>query len=147
MKHYRILEKKGEKKQYIIQYLKKLFFGLFYWKKVNDTIYFKYEEAFNETKQLIEQSDYDGLEFGYHYIDAYKIFKTPTKIATAPPTIQPQPRITTPAPAPTPTPAPTVVPVVSNIQTETKISKSKAVFVPRTEYRKTNKSVFIPKNK
>lgn len=75
MKHYRILEKKDKDKQYIIQYLKKTFLGLYYWKNANDNIYNKYEEAFNGAKQLLVQEDYDNSEFGYHYIDVYKIFK------------------------------------------------------------------------
>lgn len=123
MKHYRILEKKGDKKEYTIQYLKKLFFGLYYWKKVNKTIYYKYEEAFNEVKQLISQIDYETLEFGYHYIDAYKIFKAPIKIVSPPSFIPP------------------VTPVTSEI------NKPKSVFVPKTEMKKITKSVFIPKNR
>jgi hypothetical protein len=75
MKHYRILEKKGEQKQYIIQYLKKLFFGLYYWKKLDKTIYYKYDDALNGVKQVLVQEDYETSEYGYHYIDAYKMFK------------------------------------------------------------------------
>ena len=85
MKHYRILEKKfafdGEtiaKKEYTIQYQKEIF-GLYYWKNINNIIYNKYEEAFNEAKQLIVQNDYDNEKFGYHYIDVYKIFKPKPK--------------------------------------------------------------------
>lgn len=75
MKHYRILEIKGEKKQYIIQYLNNVFFGLFNWKKLNNTIYNKYEDAFNDVKKIINHNDYETSQLGYHYIDAYKIFK------------------------------------------------------------------------
>jgi len=130
MKHYRILEKKGEKKEYKIQYLKKLIFGLHYWKKNNNIIYYKYEDAFNEVKQLIVQIDYDNLEFGYHYIDAYKIFKTPSKTITSPIS----PTLTTP----------TIN--VTKVISESRI-KTKASFVPKNSEKKISKSVFIPKNK
>ncbi len=76
MKHFRILEIKGSKnKQYIIQYIKKIFLGLFIWKKFNDIIYNKYEDALNDIKQNIIYNDYETTKLGYHYIDAYKIFK------------------------------------------------------------------------
>jgi hypothetical protein len=75
MRHYRILEKKKDEKTYIIQYTQKLFFGLFFWKKLNNMIYYKYEDAFNIVKGIITQTDYETLDFGYHYVDAYKIFK------------------------------------------------------------------------
>lgn len=88
MKHFRILEKKDINKEYTIQYLKKLFFGLFYWKNVDNTKYYKYEEAFNEVKKMIKQEDYDNLSYGYHYIDAYKIFKV--KNDTTPNVIEPK---------------------------------------------------------
>jgi hypothetical protein len=80
MKHYRILEKKGKTKQYIIQYLSNLIFGLSYWKTYYDStqpvIYDKYEEALTAVKKIIVQKDYETPIVGYHYIDAYKIFKT-----------------------------------------------------------------------
>ena len=78
MKHYRILERKGDKKEYIIQYLKKFIFGLYFWKKVDNTIYNKYEEALNGVKKIINQNDYETPTLGFHYIDAYKIFKYST---------------------------------------------------------------------
>ena len=118
MKHYRILEKKGDKKEYIIQYTKTLFFGLFYWKKANKTIYYKYEDAFNEVKQLLKQSDYENNKYGYHYIDAYKIFRikeTPKQSEISKPI-------------------------------ETPTTKTKSTFVHKgLKERKTNKSVFVPK--
>lgn len=77
MKHYRILEIKEDQKSYIIQYLKP-FFGLFFWKKANDSIYTKYDDALNDVKKLINQEDYDTKYKGYHYIDAYKLFKPRT---------------------------------------------------------------------
>lgn len=77
MKHYRILEMKDDQKSYIIQYLKP-FFGLFFWKKANDSIYTKYDEALNDVKKIINQEDYDTKFKGYHYIDAYKLFKPRT---------------------------------------------------------------------
>jgi len=82
MKHYRILEKKFafdsetlNKKEYVIQYQKRIL-GVYYWKNINNITYNKYEEAFNEAKQLIVPSDYDNTEFGYHYIDVYKLIKS-----------------------------------------------------------------------
>ena len=75
MKHYMILETKKDKK-YTIQYLKKTFFGLSYWKNLNNNTYKKYEDALNEIKKVIKQDDYETSLFGYHYIDAYKIFKS-----------------------------------------------------------------------
>lgn len=78
MKHYRILEIKDDQKQYIIQYLKPIFFGLFFWKKVNDTIYYKYDDALIEVKKIIKNEDYNTDYRGYHYIDAYKLFKPKT---------------------------------------------------------------------
>ena len=88
MKHYRILEKKENykilenkiaPKQFTIQYLKPIFFGLHTWKKLNDIIYNKYDEALTEVKKVIKQEDYETDFIGYHYIDAYKIFKTKIK--------------------------------------------------------------------
>lgn len=92
MKHYRILEKKGETKQYTIQYSKPLFFGLFYWKTINisedynpeiipdsSKTYNKYDAALTAVKKVIVQEDYETPTVGYHYIDAYKIFKTVKK--------------------------------------------------------------------
>lgn len=76
MKHFRILEiKKNNKKFYIIQYLKDIIFRLNYWKKLNDKTYFKYEDALGDIKKILKKEDYDNSNFGYHYIDAYKIFK------------------------------------------------------------------------
>ena len=140
MKHYRILERKGDKKEYIVQYLKKFIFGLYYWKKLEgSTSYAKYEEAFNFAKKFINQEDYDNSNFGYHYIDAYKIFKTQTK------EVQKE----------------TVQKEIKESPIET---KSKNVFVPETKPnptfapkstfvtrqqgdKKVNKSVFIPRQK
>jgi hypothetical protein len=127
MKHYRILERKGDKKEYIIQYLKKFIFGLYYWKKLEGT-YVKYEEAFNFAKKLINQEDYDNANFGYHYIDAYKIFKTQTK--------EVQKEIIKETPTKT------------KFVLNTEQSKSKSTFVPRQQSdkdKKVNKSVFIPR--
>lgn len=80
MKHYRILEKKGKIKQYTIQYLSNIIFGISYWKNYYDSvqpiIYYKYEDALSTIKKVIVQEDYDAIKYGYHYIDAYKIFKT-----------------------------------------------------------------------
>jgi hypothetical protein len=118
MKHYRILEKRGDKKQYIVQYLKKFIFGLYFWRKLNDTIYNKYEEAFNEVKKVIEQSDYETPEFGYHYIDAYKIFKYTSKDVAE----ISQPKIATTSKTNKST-------VAQNIDPNRKINKS--VFVPK----------------
>ena len=78
MKHYRILEIKNDQKQYVIQYLKP-FFGLFFWKKANDIIYTKYDDALTEVKKIILKEDYDTLNTGYHYIDAFKLFKPKAK--------------------------------------------------------------------
>lgn len=84
MKHYRILENKERysilenkmiPKQFTIQYLKKIFFGFYIWKKLNDTIYNKYDTALTEVKKVIKQEDYENDSVSYHYIDAYKIFK------------------------------------------------------------------------
>ena len=75
MKHYMILETKKDKK-YTIQYLKKTFFGLNYWKNLNNNKYNKYEDALNEVRKVIKQVDYETSVFGFHYIDAYKIFKS-----------------------------------------------------------------------
>lgn len=75
MKHYRILEKKGETKQYTIQYLSSIF-GLLYWKNLDSKNYSKYDEALTAVKKVIVQEDYETPTVGYHYIDAYKIFKT-----------------------------------------------------------------------
>ena len=122
MKHYRILEKKGEQKQYIIQYLKKLFFGLFYWKKLDNTIYNRYEDALNGVKQVLIQSDYETPEFGYHYVDAYKILKYNKE------GVKPYKS--------TFVPAPTITPTTPTTTLETRKS---------VEVKKLNKSVFIPK--
>lgn len=75
MKHYRILEKKDDTKYYIIQYTQNLFLGLFYWKNLTLTHYTKYEDSLNEVKKIILQTDYNTDTCGYHYIDAYKLFK------------------------------------------------------------------------
>jgi len=79
MKHYRILEKKQTQKEYTIQYLKPVFFGLYFWKNFNDKTYYKYDEALTEIKKVIKESDYETQNFGYHYIDAYKLFKLKSK--------------------------------------------------------------------
>ena len=78
MKHYRILEKKGETKQYTIQYLNSIF-GLIYWNNLDNKTYTKYDEALTAVKKVIVQEDYETPTVGYHYIDAYKIFKTAKK--------------------------------------------------------------------
>lgn len=85
MKHYRILEKKiinldnhKVSKIYIIQYLTPLIFVLSYWKNINKK-YTKYEDALNDVKKIIVQDDYETPEVAFHYIDAYKIFKTQKK--------------------------------------------------------------------
>ena len=74
MKHYRILEKKNKSKEYIIQYLKPIFFGFQIWKNINKT-FSKYDDALNEIKKVIKNEDYDNSTIGYHYVDAYKFFK------------------------------------------------------------------------
>lgn len=79
MRHFRILEKKDDHKQYIIQYLKPTFFGFQVWKNLNNTLYNKYDEALTEIKKVIKQEDYETPSYGYHYIDAYKIFKFAAK--------------------------------------------------------------------
>ena len=79
MKHYRILEKKKTQKEYTIQYLKPTFFGLQIWKNLNSKTYYKYDEALTEIKKVIKEEDYETQEFGYHYIDAYKLFKSKSK--------------------------------------------------------------------
>lgn len=85
MKHYRILEKKENysllenkmaPKQFTIQYLKKNFFGFYVWKKLNDTTYNKYDTALTEVKKVINKEDYETELIAYHYVDAYKIFKS-----------------------------------------------------------------------
>lgn len=82
MKHYRILEKRNISKLgsiYMIQYLKPLFFGLYYWKTIyynSDNMYIKYEDALNQVKNIIKKEDYDTATNVYHYVDAYKIFKS-----------------------------------------------------------------------
>jgi hypothetical protein len=134
MKHYRILELKISeaailsgninKKQYKIQYLKKFIFGLFYWKCLDNTIYDKYEEAFSEIKKVIIQDDYDTPELGYHYIDAYKIFKN----APGSPKEKEIKDI--------------FIPPTNNTS---KINKS--TFNSDSTEKKINKSVFIPKQK
>lgn len=136
MKHYRILEKKSDKsaKEYIIQYLKKFIFGLYYWKKLEgSTSYAKYEEAFNFAKKFINQEDYDNSNFGYHYIDAYKIFKTQTKEVQKE-VVQNEAKTKFVPNTEQTKPNPTFVP--------------KSTFVPRQQGdKKINKSVFIPKQK
>lgn len=79
MKHFRILEIKGKNKHYTIQYLKNTFFGLQSWRKLNNVKYNKYDDALTEVKNVINQSDYETSSLGYHYIDAYKIFKQRSK--------------------------------------------------------------------
>jgi hypothetical protein len=79
MKHYRILEKKQPQKEYTIQYYKPTFFGIQTWKKLNDKTYYKYDEALTEIKKVIKEEDYETKDFGYHYIDAYKLFKAKSK--------------------------------------------------------------------
>lgn len=85
MKHYRILERKDITKVgsiYIIQYSKPLIFGLFYWKDMyvsGEYMYSKYDAALTAVKKIISQEDYETPTVGYHYIDAYKIFKTQKK--------------------------------------------------------------------
>jgi len=79
MKHYRILEKKGGKKEYTIEYLKSTFFGFYSWKNIDNNLYYKYDDALTEVKKIIKQEDYENSKFGYHYIDAYKIFKSTQK--------------------------------------------------------------------
>ena len=121
MKHYRILEKKGENKQYIIQYLQKLFFGLYFWKKVKilnaageKITYSKYDEALNSVKSIIKQQDYETPELGYHYIDAYKIFKFRDNN--------------------------------KQLNQDTSITTTSTINVPKkADIRKVNKSVFVPK--
>ena len=76
MKHYRILEKKEDTKFYIIQYSQPIFIGLFYWKNLNFIKYNKYDDALSVVKDVILQEDYDTTSSIYHYIDAYKIFKS-----------------------------------------------------------------------
>ena len=131
MKHYRILEKKDINKEYTIQYLQKLFFGLFYWKNANNSKYYKYEEAFNEVKKIIAQVDYDNIQYGYHYIDAYKIFKYNAPGSKEKDTLK-DVSINNITSALTPAP--------------TKVNKS--TFVQSDPNRKkVNKSVFVPKQK
>ena len=79
MKHFRILEIKGKNKYYIIQYIKKNFIGLYSWKKLNNEKYNNYDEALTQVKNSIIQSDYSTSTIGYHYIDAYKLFKQKNK--------------------------------------------------------------------
>ena len=54
MKHFRILEKKEDRKQYTIQYLKSTFFGYQVWKNFNEEIYNKYDDALSEVKKVIK---------------------------------------------------------------------------------------------
>ena len=76
MRHFRILEiKSTSNKVYTIQYLKDIVFGLQYWKNFNTKIYNKYEDALVEIKKVLKKEDYETPTIGYHYIDAYKIFK------------------------------------------------------------------------
>ena len=77
MKHYRILEKKTKQKQYKIQY-QKSFLGLYFWKSDKRT-FGKYDNALTEIKNIIKEEDYEKPDVGYHYIDAYKIFKAKKK--------------------------------------------------------------------
>lgn len=76
MKHFRILEIKDDIKQYVIEYQRQLFFGLSFWKKYNKNKYNKYDDALSEVKKIINDEDYNTPYFGYHYIDAYKLFKS-----------------------------------------------------------------------
>ena len=153
MKHYRILERKVinditngiGKKEYIIQYLKKFIFGLYYWKKVNGTIYYKYEEAFNEAKKLMLQSDYEDEKYGYHYIDAYKIFKgnnlkeaktTPFNLSATAATDSKETLVKETKETLVKEPKEILV----------KEPKNKAVFIQKqSSSTKTNKTVFIPR--
>jgi hypothetical protein len=76
MKHFRIIEiKSTDGKSYMIQYLKYIFFELYYWKYFSKKSYNKYEDALIDIKKVIKQEDYETSKIGYHYIDAYKIFK------------------------------------------------------------------------
>jgi hypothetical protein len=102
MKHYRILEKKEDIKIYKIQYQQKLFLGLYFWKNYYLHTFSKYEDALSEIKNIIDKSDYETSTIGYHYIDAYKLFKTVK-----------------------PTPPP------SQIIKDGKDSKNKSVFIPK----------------
>ena len=123
MKHYRILEKKDKTKQYIIQYLKKLFFGLYYWKKLDNNIYYKYDEALSEVKAVIKQDDYESDTLAYHYVDAYKIFKT--KKTESAPTV-----ISSPA---------------APITKQSERQRANQSTTPSSIKKRVNKSVFIPK--
>lgn len=76
MKHYRILEIKTNQKYYTIQYLKNAFLGFHVWKNLNNKSYNKYDEALTDVKKYITKEDYETPSLVYHYIDAYKIFKT-----------------------------------------------------------------------
>ena len=76
MKHFRILEVKGSNKYYIIQYLKNLVWKLSYWQNLNNKRYKKYEDALGDVKKILKKEDYESKMYGYHYIDAHKIFKT-----------------------------------------------------------------------
>lgn len=76
MKHYRILERKEDTKNYTIQYAQPIFIGLYYWKNLNWTKYNKYDDALSAVKDIILQEDYETSLLTYHYIDAYKIFKS-----------------------------------------------------------------------
>lgn len=161
MKHYRILEKKiinditngVGKKEYIIQYLQKLFFGLYYWKKLNNVKYYKYEEAFNEVKQLINQSDYDNEKFGYHYVDAYKVFKVTKEIQKKEEPIEVSATVETATLVETKTVKETPKENKKNVVTKEPPkdnkraeTRKKSTFIPKTkESVKTNKSTFIPK--
>jgi hypothetical protein len=128
MKHYRILEKRVENKLYVIQYLKKFIFGLYFWKKVDNITYNKYEDALNQVKKIIKQEDYETSEYGYHYVDAYKIFKFKEN--------KEEPILST---------APVERRINSKNTNPVTVSKSK--FVNKSVDRKNlNKSTFVPKN-
>jgi hypothetical protein len=77
MNHFRILEAKNKEHKYFnVQYQKKLILGLHIWVNLNDVRYTKYDDALNEIKTVISPSDYEDVDFVYHYVDAYKIFKS-----------------------------------------------------------------------
>lgn len=128
MKHYRILEKKNQK-EYTIQYLT-TFFGVQIWKKLNSTIHYKYDDALTEIKKVITPEDYEDSEYGYHYIDAYKLFKTKevkeSTIASKTPELPKSPK----------------VPKASKSEIETETEEK----VKHTRKKKTNTTVFVPKS-
>ena len=79
MKHFRILEIKGKDKHFTIEYMVNLFLGVHLWKNFNTKKYSKYEDALTDIKKIITPSDYENENIIYHYIDAYKIFKSKSK--------------------------------------------------------------------